>query len=78
MKTMNRVLTVTLDEATYLHLSTLAQEKHIDVEAEVLQAIRAYLRQQRSYREDPFFQIGPDGHSDLGDLSENHDKYLYG
>ena len=75
---MSQALTLTLDEATYRYLNTLAEQTHTDVETEILEAIRMYLQRKRDYRQDPFFQIGPDGHSGLGDLSENHDKYLYG
>lgn len=74
---MGKNLAVEIDEATYRHLTALAKERNCEVKDEIAQAIRTYISQRMSYMHDPFFRIGKAGHSGLGDLSENHDKYLY-
>lgn len=71
-------LIVEVDEATYGQLVTIAQQNESKLEDEVMEAVKAYVERKRVYNSDPFFQIGKAGRSGLGDLSEAHDKYLYG
>ncbi len=75
---METVLDVEVDETTYRHLKVLAERRKGQVKEEVAEAIRIHIAQRMSYLHDSFFQIGKAGQSGLGDLSENHDKYLYG
>ena len=71
-------LTVEIDEATYGQLETIAQQNKTKLEDEVIEAVKTYIEHRIVYDSDPFFQIGKGGRSGLGDLSEAHDKYLYG
>lgn len=75
---MGKSVTVEIDEFVYQELERLVRERGTPLEAAVAEAIEAYLKQEKAYLNDPFFQIGKAGRSGLGDLAEAHDKYLYG
>lgn len=69
---------VNLPETPYKKLQALASRRKTQVEDELLEAVKFYTEYRENYLGDPFFQLGNAGATDLGDLAENHDKYLYG
>ena len=75
---MERCLSVDLPEMSYKQLETLALKSRTSVEDELVEAIKVYIAYRKNYIDDPFFHIGKSGESDIGNLSEAHDTYLYG
>lgn len=75
---MGRNVTVEIDETMYRELEQLARVRGTKPEEALAGALEAYLEQRKVYVNDPFFQIGKVGRSDLGNLAAAHDKYLYG
>ena len=74
-------LTIVIEESIYKQLEEVVEKRGFKLEDEVTEAIKAYIGRMRSYRNDPFFQIGKAGKagkSDLKDLAKAHDEYLYG
>jgi len=74
---LGRNVTLELDEKTYQEMKRLAQASGARLEAALAEAIVAYLEQRKTYVNDPFFLLGKAGRSGLGDLAEDHDRYLY-
>ena len=75
---MARTVTVEMDEVMYRKLEWLTEKDGGEPKDTLVQAVEAYLARREAYVEDPFFQIGKGGRSDLGDLAEAHDRYFYG
>ncbi len=75
---MERCLSVDIPEMSYKQLEILALTSRTRVEDELVEAIRVYIAYRKNYIDDPFFQIGKSGKSNIGNLSEAHDAYLYG
>ena len=75
---MEKCLSVDLPEMSYRQIEKLALETRNRVEDELVEAIKVYIAFRNNYIDDPFFHIGKSGASEVGNLSEAHDKYLYG
>lgn len=75
---MGKTFSIELDEVTYQQLNTIAKEHETQLENTVVEAIKDYIKKRTEYVNDPFFRIIGSGKSGLSDLSEKHDKYLYG
>ncbi len=71
-------LTIVIEESIYKQLEEVVEKRGFKLEDEVTEAIKSYIDRMRSYRNDPFFQIGKAGKSGLKDLAKAHDEYLYG
>ena len=61
----------------YGQLEAIAEKQGSKLEDEITEAIKSYIESMSAYSDDPFFQIGKAGKSDLKDLAKAHDKYLY-
>jgi hypothetical protein len=75
---MERCLSVDLPEMSYKQLETLALTSKTRVEDELVEAIRVYIAYRKNYLDDSFFRLCKSGKSNIGNLSEAHDAYLYG
>lgn len=75
---MGKDITIEIGENTYNQLEAIAEKKGSKLNDEIMEAIKTYVERMNVFSDDPFFKIGKAGKSGLGDLSESHDKYLYG
>ncbi|MDA8339633.1 MAG: hypothetical protein M0Z70_10080 [Nitrospiraceae bacterium] len=64
----------------YRKMEKKAKNESKSVASVVREAVESYLKEQESidWDNDPFFKLAGIAESGRGDLSENHDKYLYG
>ena len=64
----------------YRKIERMAKDESKSVASIVREAVDEYLkrREEINWDDDPFFNIVGIVESGKGDLSENHDKYLYG
>lgn len=75
---MSKKLTIEVDDQAYDALEQFTARHGARLEDAASEAIRDYVESRINYERDPFFQLGEGGSSGLGDLSEHHDRYLYG
>jgi hypothetical protein len=71
--------TIQLKEDTLNQIKLISQKQHKKESDIIIEAINAYLKEQElDWKNDPFFMLGTEPkESGLGDLSKEHDKYLY-
>lgn len=63
----------------YRKLKRKAKEKSKSSAAIIREAVERYLEKEEiDWENDPIFKLVGIGSSRLGDLAENHDRYLYG
>ena len=74
-----------LPRAQLKHLKRLALEHDTSVSRLIRDALAEFIERRQTplspaaYKNDPLFGLGKrPGHSGLGDLAEQHNKYLYG
>ncbi len=76
---MAKVVQTLLEEEEYRALKDALEKKGLTIREGLKLAVEKLLESEfKIDPEDPFFTQKPIGKSGLGDLSEKHDKYLYG
>ncbi len=75
---MSQKITIEIPDKVAKAFNQLLNQKKKNLQEGIIQVINEYIGQRMEYLQDPFFKIGSSGKSDSSDVSENHDKYLYG
>ena len=82
----NKIRTqIYLDPTSYEWLKSRAEREHVSIGHQIREAVARYVVEEEAAKElptlaedDPVWQLIGMGDSGVGDLSENHDHYLYG
>ena len=69
-------IAVYLEQDKYEALKTLAETRHVSLDELVRGGVDRLLVEETPVEEDPLWNIIGIADSGLGDLAENHDKYL--
>jgi len=75
---MSQRITIEIPDKVAKAFNQLLNQKKKNLQEGIIEAINEYIKQRIKYTQDPFFIIGSSGKSGSSDVSENHDKYLYG
>lgn len=75
---MPQRITIEIPDRVAKAFNQILNRKKKELQEGIIEAINEYIGQKTRYTEDSFFKIGSSGKSDFSDISQNHDKYLYG
>ncbi len=75
---MSQRITIEIPDEVVKAFNQILNRKRKKLQEGIIEAINEYIKQRIKYTHDPFFKIGSSGKSGLSDVSQNHDKYLYG
>ena len=79
---MGKTINIEVSEGKYQALQRMAKQTHTSISGMIEKFLESLLPEERhsdnDYKNDPLYKMEGSFDSGLGDLSINHDKYLYG
>ena len=76
---MGKMITIDLPEEIYGPLKTFSKEKNIpEINKVIFHILKTFINEKRNRVKDPLFLPITNKGSNTTDVSEKHDKYLYG
>jgi hypothetical protein len=79
---MGKTVNIEISEGKYQALQKMAKQAHTSISGMIEKLLGSLLPEEHSpgndYKNDPLYKMEGSFNSGLGDLSINHDKYLYG
>ena len=79
---MGKTINIEISEGKYEVLQRMAKKSHTSISGMIEKFLEGILSEERlsadDYKSDPLYKMEGSFNSGLGDLSINHDKYLYG